>query len=103
MSDEELHAGAVRLAAEERVLTQKLLWHLCEIERRHVYLKYDATSLHNYCTHVLKYSEGSATRRVNASRLLSSLPELSDKILDGTLNLSNASQAQSFIQAEERR
>src|SRR3954464_6428039 len=98
--DEDLvHASTVRLVENERVNTEKLLWHLREVEKRRIYLKYDSHSLHHYCTKVLKYSESSATRRVNASRLLADVTEISEKIIDGSVNLSNLSMAQSFIRA----
>src|SRR5438094_358402 len=80
MDNEGLHLSAVRLAREERVITQRLLLYLREIERRRMYLDYECGSLYEYCIRALKYSEGSATRRVNASRLLASVPEISDQV-----------------------
>lgn len=103
MNNETLHRSAVRLAAEERKITQKLLLHLREIEKRRLYLDHKSSSLHDYCTRILKYSESSASRRVNAARLLESVPEVSEKVVDGSVNLSNLSMAQTFIKAEEKR
>src|SRR5947209_6519491 len=97
LDSETIHQATVRLASEERAITERLLYHLREIERRRIYLAHECGSLHEYCTKILKYSEGSATRRVNASRLLGSVPEISEKILDGTVNLSNLAMTQSFI------
>ena len=102
LSDQDLHDDTVQIAQDEREKTQKILLHLREVERRKLYLKHRLDSLHSYCTAVLKYSEGSASRRVNASRLLGDLPEIAEKVLKGQVNLSNLSMAQSFIRADER-
>jgi hypothetical protein len=103
LDDTTLHENALRLASRERLVTEEILLHLREIDRRRIYFAYGVTTLHSYCTKILNYSEGSASRRVNAARLLGDLPEIAEKLRDGTLNLSNLSTAQTFIRAEEKR
>jgi 5-methylcytosine-specific restriction protein A len=103
MDNKTLHHSNVRVAETEREITQRLLVQLRETERRRMYLEYSCGSLHEYCTKILKYSNGAAGRRVNASRLLDAVPEVSEKVVDGSVNLSTLSMAQSFIHAEEKR
>jgi 5-methylcytosine-specific restriction endonuclease McrA len=55
----------------------------------------------DYCTRELGYSEASAQRRIQAMRLLKSLPDVKNNIQDGSLSLSVAAQVQSFIQHEK--
>ncbi|MCX6117900.1 MAG: HNH endonuclease signature motif containing protein [Proteobacteria bacterium] len=54
-------------------------------------------SLFDYAVNELKYSEGQASRRIQAMRLIKDLPVIEAKIADGTLSLSNVQQAQNFF------
>ena len=104
LSDETVHARTVDLAKQERVVMEKLLWHLKEVEVRKIYLNHvKCGSLHAYCVRVLKMAEGSAGRRVNASRMLRDFPELGEQIVEGTTNLSKLSLMEVYVKAEEKR
>lgn len=85
------------LAQRERALLVQVLWHLKEIDRRKLYSDQKCGSLFEYCVKVLKYSEGAASRRVSASRLLRDLPELAENIQAGELNLTQLNQAKNFF------
>ena len=97
-----VHQYALEIVAKDRENTYALLGVLREIARARSYLEKETDSLHAYCTKVLGFSEGSATRRVNASRLVGDVPESGPQYLDGTLNLTQLSFAQSFFQSEEK-
>lgn len=88
------------LASRERELTSQVLWHLREIDQRKLYSELKCSSLFDYCVKKLKYSEGQASRRVKACRMLEDLPSLAQKIEDGSLNLSLINQAGSFFKDE---
>ena len=104
LSDLEVDERTIALAKQERVLTERLLWHMKEVEVRKIYLNHpDCGSLHAYAVRVLKMSEGAAGRRVNAARLLRDFPELGEQIVEGTTNLSKLSLMQVYVKAEERR
>ena len=104
LSDNEVDARTVSLARQERVITERLLWHMKEVEVRRIYLNHpDCGSLHAYAVRVLKMSDGSAGRRVNAARLLKDFPELGEQIVEGTTNLSKLSLMQVYVKAEEKR
>jgi hypothetical protein len=81
----------------ERDLLVKILQHLREIERRRLFSDLGYRSLFDYAVGELKYSEGQASRRIQAMRLLKELPQVEEKIATGSLNLSNVQQAQSFF------
>ncbi|MBS1982797.1 MAG: HNH endonuclease, partial [Bdellovibrionales bacterium] len=75
--------------------------HLQEIERRKLYA-FQFTSLFDYAVRELGYSEAAASRRIQAMRLMTEIPEIAPKIESGALNLSNICQAQSFFRDLKR-
>ncbi|WPU66226.1 HNH endonuclease [Peredibacter starrii] len=86
-----------KLAGAEREATVKLLHHLKEIDKRKLYCDLKHSSLFAYCVHELGYSEGAAHRRIVAARALAEMPEIEKKIEDGSLNLTNISLVNQFI------
>ena len=100
MSDETLLNETQKLVDREREILSLVLHHLREIERRRLYGKYG--SLFEYATKELKYSEDQAYRRIQAMRLVKELPQIEEKIEDGTLTLTHLGMAQSLFKREER-
>ncbi len=94
LTDLELNSTIKSLAAEERKLTKEILLHIAEVDKRRLYLKMAYPSLYEYLTKEIGYSEGSAQRRIDAARLINKLPEVSNKIESGDLNLSQISKVQ---------
>jgi len=97
LSDEALRTIVRSLAEEERRVTLKLLHHLREVERRRLYAEWGYSSLYGYVTTELKFSEGSAMRRIQAMRLLREMPEIEAKVETGALSLTVLSQVQPVI------
>jgi 5-methylcytosine-specific restriction endonuclease McrA len=97
LTDKNLLIEMISLVQRERALLAQVLWHLKEIDRRKLYSDQKCGSLFEYCVKVLKYSEGQASRRVSACRLLKELPELADTIQKGELNLTQLNQAKGFF------
>lgn len=54
-----------------------------------------------YCVKEFNYSESSANRRLRAARLLADLPDIEEKLNDGSLTLSNLQKAVGFFLQEE--
>lgn len=102
LADSELLSKIQSLAADERRITLELLHHLREMEARRLFAKMGYSSLFEYVVHELKYSTGTAHRRVSSMRLLRDLPEIEASIESGKLNLCNLSQAQRFFRQEEK-
>jgi len=101
LSDSKLLETTLKLSKKEREVTLEILEHLREVEYRRLYCKLGYSSLFSYCVSVLSYSESSANRRIQSMRLLKSLPEIQEKIEEGTLSLSTLTQAQSFFKEAE--
>ncbi len=103
LNDAGLLSSIKNLACDERRITTEILHHLREIERRLLFAALGYSSLFEYCTKELGYSEGSAQRRISAMRLLKEMPELEEKISSGKLSLTVVSQVQSFFREAVKR
>ena len=97
LSDKSLLSTTLSLAHKERQILSELLWHLKEIDSRNLYSDLKCSSLFDYCVKVLKYSEGQASRRVSATRLLKAMPKIILHIKNGDLNLTQLNQAHNFF------
>ena len=102
LSDSNLLSQTKLLVQKERKITVEVLEHLCEIDQRKLYLKRGFSSLFNYATKELGYSEGSTYRRINAMKLCREFPETAFKIQNGNLNLTTASQLQTFFEKQNK-
>jgi hypothetical protein len=107
LSNQSLHENLIALSSEERRITLEVLHHLLEVEARRLFATRGHSSLFEYATRELGYSESSALRRISAMRLLrdmpeQDLPELEAKLESGELKVSQLSQVQSFIRQEKK-
>lgn len=100
LTDKVLLADTKRLAGKEREITLQILHHLKEIERRRLYSELGFNSIFDYAIIELGYSNGSASRRIQAARSLKELPSLERKVLTGELNLSNIASAGTLFRNE---
>lgn len=87
ISNNELHKQTLNAAEKERLSTIEVLWHLRENEKRMLYAQMGYRDLKEYCVKELKFSEGSAWRRIVGMRALKEHPEVESKIQSGTLSL----------------
>ena len=101
LSDKTLLARTLTLARKEREILLQVLWHLKEIEARKLYSDLRCAGLFEYCVKVLKYSEGQASRRISAMRLLKEIPNIAKSIEVGDLNLTQLGQAKSFFDEQK--
>jgi len=107
LNNESLLHKTETLVREERRITTGVLQCLREVEARMLYAELGYSSLHEFCTKHLHYSEGSAHRRISSMRLIRNLPEqmglsVENKINAGTLTLTNLSSLQSFLKIEKK-
>ncbi len=103
LSDQELIRNLKTLIAKEREILTDIIHHLKEVDARKIHLAQGYSSLFAYLTEGLGYSESAAYRRIQAMRLIQSVPEVEQKLERGDLSLSVASQLQTFIQNEDKR
>ena len=103
LSNEELLSQTKNLVQKERHLNIQVIGHLSEIEYRKLYLKRGFSSLFDYAVKELGYSEGSAYRRIKAMKLCREIPETTSKLETGSLNLTTASQLQTFFEKQNKK
>ena len=102
VSDLELRHNTKSLVKKEILIGIEVLQHLREIDSRKSFALWGYSNLYAYCTEELKYSRGSAHRRIASMKLLREVPELEPKIESGQLNVSTLSQAHTFFNQEEK-
>ena len=100
LSDDQLHDFNIDLADKQRRITLDQLNHLKETESRRLYSKFNCASLFAYCVQELKMDDGTAGRYVSAARLLVELPEVEERILRGTTQMTSVAQAGVFLRRE---
>ena len=103
LKDREILLQLKILVQNERELLTSILHHLREVERRRLFSDLKYSSLFEYAMKELKYSEAQAVRRIGAMRLLKELPQVEEKIQDGSLNLSNLCQAQTYFRNSDKK
>jgi hypothetical protein len=102
LSQSELLQKTSVLVQEERRITLELIEHLREIQTRRIHETLGYSSLHAFCTQHLGLSDGAAQRRISALFLSRDLPEVTQKIQDGSLTLSSVSALQTFFKNQRR-
>src|SRR4051812_36860960 len=88
MKDQELIDRLEKLVQTERKITSDILECLRHVEARRLYLNMGYTSMFAYLTEKLGYTAACAQRRIDASRMLTQVPELKEELKQGSLNLS---------------
>src|SRR6476620_10189101 len=76
LSDTDLVQKLLDLSRAESETTLSLVLHLIELEERRLHLALGYSSLFNYCTSKLRYSESAANRRIMTARAVKRFPEL---------------------------
>ena len=102
LTDQDLHQKMLSTSLKERELTAEIILLIEEASRRRFFLDLGFGTLFDYMTLGLKYSAGAAMRRISAARIAREIPEVKEKILDGSLSLSHLSQAEQFFRNEEK-
>ncbi len=102
LSDAVLLSQTKALVREETRLTTEILHHLREIEARKIFCALGFSSLFEYATRELAYSESAAQLRIDSMRLLRELPHVDKQIQKGELTLSVLTQAQKHFRQEAK-
>ncbi|MEZ4755123.1 MAG: HNH endonuclease signature motif containing protein [Bdellovibrionota bacterium] len=90
LTDTELLTNAKRFASKERNAMADLLVYLVEINKRDIYLEHGYSSMFDYLTRGLKFSESGASRRIKVTRFITKNPKAIKMLRDGDLSLSTA-------------
>ncbi len=87
LSDAEVMERLEELLGNERQLTAAVLVHLGEVEARRLYLPAACSSMHVYCTRVLRMSVDQSFKRIRAARAMRRYPVVASAVMEGRLHL----------------
>lgn len=102
IANTELEGRLKDLVCKERKLLHVILEHIKEVDLRKLYLERAYSSMYEYLVKELGYSGSAAMRRLEAARLLKEVPAISEKIQEGSLNLSQIGEFSKMIKEKER-
>lgn len=88
----ELIQKLVNLVRTERKITDQIVQLLVEIDEQKIHLKMGYSSIYIFLIQYMGYSASSAYRRYCAMKLYKKTPEISEKVQDGSLNLTQLSE-----------
>ena len=88
LSDERLVSQVASLCLEGRRLVARVIVHLIEIEDRGLDKRSACSSMWAFCTERLNMSEGEASRRLNAAKLVRRFPSVLGRLERGDVHLS---------------
>ena len=103
LSDRHLVQRLKELTAVEHQLEVVVIDHLRELDRRRLYLPLGCSSLFDYATRELGYSEAAAWRRIKAMRLCGEVEGARERMRDGSLTLNSAALLQNAFDRQERK
>lgn len=102
MTNDEFEKKFSELVKTERKITSEILSMIREAERRKIYLERGFPSMFDWLVKAHHYSHSAANRRIQASRLLTDVPEVSAKLESGEVNLSTLAQIQQVVSRERK-
>ncbi|UOF02729.1 HNH endonuclease [Bdellovibrio reynosensis] len=102
LSNLELETRLKDLVQKERKLLHVILEHIREIDARKLYLEKAYSSIYEYLTKELGYSGSAAMRRLEAARLMRDVPEIAERIQEGSLNLSQIGELSRAVKEKEK-
>src|ERR1017187_8034372 len=102
LNSDALISGLRKLVSDERKLKAEVLHYLWVVQQKRVFAEFGYPSLFEFCMRNLGYTEAESQRRISAMRLLGEIPEVEEKIADGSLSLSSLSMAQSLFRQEAK-
>jgi hypothetical protein len=87
LSDREVVSEVKRLARVEAKSTADLVAMLAVFDARKLYLGEGCSSIHAYCTRVLKLSEHAAYNRIEAARAVNRFPVILKRLVESEISL----------------
>ena len=102
LPDHDLLSNLEKLVRSERKITELILRHILEVETRKLHLSLGYESVYKYLTKHLGYSESAAYDRLQAARLLKSVPGVGAKLQEGKLSLTQLVKVEQSLKQEKR-
>jgi hypothetical protein len=103
LPDGELMTRLRGMVVRERRSTTQLLAHLAVLDFRRSFLAHGYSSLFNYCTRGLHFSEQAAYLRIEAARVVRKFPAVLARVADGSVHLTALSLLKPHLTAENHR
>ncbi len=103
ISNDDLLFRTENLVQTERKIMHLVLSHILEIMNRKLYADLGFDSMYTMMTKKYGYSEASAIRRIDAAKLLRSVPEVAERLKSGALNLSQACLLQKCLESDAKK
>ena len=85
-SNHQLIESLKALVSKEQKCKHEIVLHLAEVDRRRLFADLGYSSLFDYVTRGLGYSNGSAYRRICAARAVKAVPEVYDRLSEGKVS-----------------
>lgn len=101
MTSYQIGEALSELVLSERRVTNEILTLINLAQHKRAYLELGYSSMFDWLVKGFGYSSSAAYRRITAARLIQSVPEASQKLSEGKVNLSTLSKAQSMIRQQE--
>jgi len=89
------------LTKVERRISVKILRYLIEVEKSRIHLDMGYASLFVFLTKHLKYSDGSAYRRIEAMKILRDVPDLGHRITVGAISVTVAAEISRIVKIKK--
>jgi hypothetical protein len=103
INDENLILNLKSLVKDEKALTHRVLEYLREVENRKLFLARGFSSLYAFCIEALGYTEQESMIRIQAMRLIKTMPAVEAMVRSGEISMSVAAQLQTSFRKENRR
>src|SRR6185437_15760155 len=100
LSDEEIHNGALLSVRREKEQQSVTIQFLLENDLRKLFSAMEYGSLYEYAMKFLGLSADEACRRIAAVRVIQDVPEVEQKLANGTLSLTNVCNARTLFLRE---
>lgn len=102
MTNHELGKKLGELILRERKITNEILALINLALERRSYVELGYASMFDWLVKGFGYSSSAASRRISAAKILKAVPDASQKLEDGSVNLSTLSKAQAVIYQQEK-
>jgi 5-methylcytosine-specific restriction endonuclease McrA len=99
-TNSQVHVSLKQLSRSERKITHEVLLHIIEVEKREIYRDYSYDRVYEYLIEEISYDESGAYRRIQAARILKNSSGISEKLIEGTLKLTQLVKLDTFIKHE---
>lgn len=103
LDDQDLLKRMRGIVVKERRSTTQLLAHLAVLDGRRLYIAQGYSSLFNYCTRGLHFSEQAAYLRIEAARVVRRFPIVLARVADGSIHLTAMSLLRPHLTTDNHR